>query len=268
MSQPEFCRLLTWDSNFFGKRIARVVPTSVTEEQLTMALEWGRRNRVQCLYFLCSATDGPTIRVAEQNEFHLVDVRVTMERTLVAGLCVPPPDSGIVIRPAEAQDIPPLRQIAEVSHRNTRFYSDPEFDGGRCDALYGEWIEKSCGGWADVVLVARFDGSPVGYISCHRESPKAGRIGLMAVAARVQGRGLGRQLLNASLAWFAQHQLTRVSVVTQGSNLSAQRLYQHGGFFTQFVQMWYHHWEQGKVNYPSTREWNPRDFDYEYAHSL
>jgi dTDP-4-amino-4,6-dideoxy-D-galactose acyltransferase len=257
----ELCRLLTWDSNFFGKRIARVVPTSVTHEQLTMALEWGRRNRVQCLYFLCGANDGPSIRRAEQHKFHLVDFRVTMERPIVAGFCVNSPSSGIEIRPAHAQDISPLRKIAEVSHRDSRFYSDPEFDGGRCDALYGDWIEKSCGGWADVVLVACVDGSQAGYISCHRENHKAGRIGLMAVAAKARGRGVGRQLLNASLAWFAQHDLTRVSVVTQGKNFGAQRLYQQGGFFTQLVQIWYHHWEQRQVNHPFIR-WNSRDYEY------
>jgi ribosomal protein S18 acetylase RimI-like enzyme len=33
-----------------------------------------------------------------------------------------------------------------------------------------------------------------------------------------------------------------VSVVTQGRNVAAQRLYQRAGFVTASTQLWYHRW--------------------------
>jgi dTDP-4-amino-4,6-dideoxy-D-galactose acyltransferase len=219
----------------------------LTEEAASQACAWCKCNQIDCLYFLADATDPTTVSSAENADFRLVDVRVTLERQLND---IPPasPVAG-VIRLGTAQDATALRSVARESHRDSRFYYDPHFPRSRCDALYETWIESSLNGYAQAVLVAEVQGKAVAYISCHLPSPATGQIGLFAVASSARRMGLGRGLIDEALRWFASNGALRVSVVTQGRNVSAQRTYQRCGFETQALQLWYHRWfpNDGKV---------------------
>lgn len=167
-----------------------------------------------------------------------------MGRTLADGGEAGGTAARAVIRPAVPADLAALRAIARVSHRESRFYHDGTFPAARCDLLYETWIEKSCSGYADAVLVTELDERPVGYVTCHRRAAGVGQIGLFAVAPDSQGKGLGGALLAHALGWFAGHGLGEATVVTQGRNAAAQRLYQRCGFLTKAVELWYHQWFQ------------------------
>jgi len=92
------------------------------------------------------------------------------------------------------------------------------------------------------VLVAEHDARPAGYISCHLKQDGSGQIGLVGVDDGARNLGLGRQLVQSALGWFREHEAREVTVVTQGNNVAAQRLYQSSGFLTSAVQLWYHLW--------------------------
>jgi dTDP-4-amino-4,6-dideoxy-D-galactose acyltransferase len=195
---------------------------------------------IKCLYFLCECDDANTLSVAEDVGFRVVDVRMILDATV-------PDDSRIVysdVRPSKPEDLPALRRIAGISHQTSRFYFDEQFPKGACDLLYETWIEKSCQGWADIVLVAAKQKGACGYITCHLENG-TGRIGLFAVAPEVQNQGLGRLLLHASLCWFKERGCRTVQVTTQGRNVLAQRVYQAAGFRTAAVHLWLHRWAKG-----------------------
>lgn len=227
---------LQWDSDFFERRIARVSGSTLDEESATNILTWCEAEQVDCVYLLAEADHARTVQLAEAHEFGFMDIRLTLERK--APWRSKPSNS---IRPFVASDIPALKAIASISHRDTRFYYDPHFPDERCDQLYETWIENSCKGFADQVLVAVHEDQPVGYITCHLHE-STGDIGLIAVSTSAQGRGYGTQLIEAALDWFAQQRVTSVSVVTQGRNVPAQRLYQKCGFLTKSLQLWYHRW--------------------------
>ncbi len=235
---PAVAEYLPWDSQFFGVRIARLAGHRLTTEVAAEAESWCHANRIDCLYFLADADDAVTVTIAEARAFHFADLRVTLERPLDNNPAPPTP----AIRMLSPEDLPRLRGIARASHRDSRFYYDPRFPRSRCDALYDAWIERSAGGWADAVLVAECDSVAAGYLSCHLSQSGAGSIGLIAVAPEYQGKGLGRQLIVASLAYFREHGMACATVVTQGRNIPSQRLYQRSGFVTRSVQLWYHRW--------------------------
>jgi dTDP-4-amino-4,6-dideoxy-D-galactose acyltransferase len=238
----ELCEYLPWDSRFFEKRIARITASRLTDQDVESAIAWCDANHIDCLYVLADVADDATVRSIEKRGFHLVDVRVTKEHGRIGGLDLDSRQRELEIRGALPDDIPALKAIARVSHRDSRFCFDENFGPERGAALFEEWIEKSCNGWAEAVLVGVRDGRAVGYISCHRESPTDGKIGLLAVSNEVRGQGYGVALVNAALAWFKHDGMSRVTVVTQGRNVAAQRLYQRCGFVTRTVQLWYHHW--------------------------
>lgn len=231
------CRPLPWDSEFFGRRIGRVVPSQLSPGDVPRVLAWAEAERIDCLYLLADFSHRETIRLAEDHGFRLMDLRVLFDRSLGDGVPAAAPE----IRAWQPGDIPTLRKIAHSSYRDSRFYFDEHIPDALCDVLYETWIEKSCHGYAEQVLVAEHEGAAVGYISCHVRDG-VGDIGLVGVSARAQGRGLGRALVMASLSWFASQGLERVTVVTQGRNIPAQRLYQRCGFMTRAVDLWYHRW--------------------------
>jgi dTDP-4-amino-4,6-dideoxy-D-galactose acyltransferase len=194
---------------------------------------WAREHLIACLYFLADGAPGVATD-AEDAGYRLVDVRVELSRS-------PAAVAEATLREAVPDDLATLRALARGNHRVTRFYADPRFPDDRCDDLYETWIERSVEGWADVVLVAEAGGKPVGYVSCH-VTGDAGSIGLVGVAETARGRGLGRTLVDAAVTWCRERDLARVSVVAQGRNARALRLYENCGFRTTDVGLWFHRW--------------------------
>ncbi len=135
----ECCKELTWDSCFFGIRVARFASERLNGDSAAAALDFCRERSVECLYLLL-CDEAETNAAAETYGFEWVDTRLTLARSLAA---LEIPADTYPTRSAERSDVAALRDIARTSHRDSRFYSDPHFDRGRCDALYETWIEKA-----------------------------------------------------------------------------------------------------------------------------
>ena len=157
MGPNSICDYLEWDSQFFGLRIARANTSCLTEELVAEIDAWCLLQKIDCLYLLASSTDRRTARLAQDNMFRFVDVRVTLD-VPVAKACSGS-SSAFKVRDVSEVDIPALRALARSGHRDSRFYYDGNFPDHLCDELYETWIEKSCRGWAKKVLVAGEDGN-------------------------------------------------------------------------------------------------------------
>lgn len=241
------CESLPWDTEFFGRRIARATVHRLSIQTVESILEWCKSHAIECVYFLADSDHAESVRLAEDYGFRLVDVRVTLQ-------CNKDEQSRLShdlfqtahVHPVRQSDVPALQAIARTSHTDSRFYFDPCFPVESCEALYRTWIKRSCEGYADVVLVAELNDQPVGYVSCHLTSNEPrGRIGLVGVAAQARGQGVGQTLIRYATDWFVERGIKTISVVTQGRNTAAQRLYQRSGFLTQCVEFWYHKWLSG-----------------------
>ncbi len=238
------CQFLDWDSEFFGCRIARLTINRLDSVALCEIMAWCRTNSIDCLYFLSDLGDATTIRLVEENHFHFVDLRVTLDAQIKVPVHFDYNHPQVSVRTHRPSDISLLRSMARVSYYDSRFYYDSHFPTSRCGDLYETWIEKSCSGYADEVLVAEWSGRPAGYITCHirDQHQLTGQIGLAAVSPDAKGNGIGQQLVRESLRWFGEHNIQQVTVVTQGRNSQAQRIYQRCGFLTRSMQAWYHRW--------------------------
>ena len=238
MNEP--CEFLPWDSEFFGVRIGRVRGCRLASGSAADVSRWANAHAIDCLYFVADPADGTTLQLAPRLGFDLVDIRVT----LACNPAVLTFDSSHspLVRPAITADVEVLQQIARVSHRDSRFYSDGRFDARRCDDLFATWIEKSCDGYADVALVAELDGTPAGYITGRIEPGNHGTIGLVGIEPSRRRHGCGRALLGSLLDWFAQRGIRHVSVVTQGRNADALSFYQSNGFHVVRIEPVYHRW--------------------------
>jgi dTDP-4-amino-4,6-dideoxy-D-galactose acyltransferase len=240
----DVCEILDWDTSFFGFRIARVREDTMTKDRVGQVDTWCGQHKVCCLYFLARSDDSGTTRLAEDNRFQLVDIRMTLACKIPGSA-----DNGsqspstTLVRRAHPKDLNALQAIARESYHATRFYYDTNFPSYMSGLLYETWLKLSCEGYADAVFVANYEGAPAGYVSCHLDAEqRAGRIGLLGVNNKARGQGIGQKLVLSALDWFAMQGVQEVSVVTQGRNCAAQHLYQRCGFLTHTVQLWYHKW--------------------------
>jgi len=236
----EIGQFLEWDSEFFGKRIARVNASTLTPHTAQELIEWAAANRIDCVYFLASADDNLTTVCAEKNHFHLVDLRVTLTANLVGRQINPSPDP--CIRLANESDVGELRRIAGLNHTNSRFFTDEHFDKEKCRELYEVWIEKSVKGMADRVFVWDDNGRAVGYVTTIKTEEGIGSISLVGISPDFQGKGIGKKLIAAALDYFVSRDLVSAKTVTQGRNTRALTLYQKNGFIAHSIELWYHKW--------------------------
>ena len=242
MNAKGVCRLLPWDSAFFGCRIARIESSRLTPRTVPEILAWCEAQAIDCLYLLGAERDEMTDQLAMLHGFRKVDVRLTLARSLLNNPAGPVEDGAALVRESRPGDIKPLLAIARVSHGDSRFYADPGFARSRCDALYETWLLQNCQSQVHRVLVAQWEHRPVGYISFRAVDSEKGQIELLGVTCQMRGRGLGKRLVQAALCELARQGLAEVTVVTQERNTEAQRLYFRVGFQTRLVQVWYHRW--------------------------
>lgn len=232
--------LLEWDTAFFGFRVGRARAATLTEASLSELLQWAAAQQIRCLYFAANGQSGETLELAAQAGFQFVDIHLDLEYRLDRGC--PAPEPGL-IRAARPDDLPALQAIARLSHHDTRFFKDRGFPAGRAADLYAEWIRRDLQVHTMFVAHPPETDAPVGYISCQVDpGSKEGRIGLIAVAARHSGRGLGGALVQSAVAWFFAQGCPVVKVATQASNIPAQRLYQAAGFRSVESTAWFHRW--------------------------
>lgn len=240
MTQPCAPVLLPWDSAFFGVRIGSLPYGCGSDEHVAAAVAWSDSMRVDCLYALVDADDEGARAVLEHHGFRCVDARLTLEREIISGVAA----ADARVRRASAADQHALECLARVSHRNTRFYKDGRFDRARCDELYAIWIAQALTQPGTAAFVAD-DGAGVGgYVSVHIDASE-GRIGLVAVAAAAQRRGLGEAMMAHAIAYVAAHGRSLVTVVTQGDTERAVRFYRKCGFAPRARQFRYHRWREG-----------------------
>ncbi len=252
--QPEpVCTFLEFDTSLFGVRIGRVLDGPLTPAKAGQAIEWAYANSIGCLYYLAPLSDTGSIAIAQRNGFDFADVRMTYvfarPDRLPANREEPPAgeegERRTVLRAFRSSDIDALQSIASTSFTDTRFYQDPRFDRQACRRLYEIWVDKSCHGWADAVIVAELDDRPVGFVTCHATVAGEGSIGLVGVSEYARGQGVGQALIQGALKWMAEREVARISVVTQGRNLAAQRLYQRSGLLVDQIHLWLHWWSDG-----------------------
>lgn len=237
---------LPWDSEFFGVSIGRIDSSKLDEENIEDLLNQAQMQEIKCLYFEANPDDSTTVLLAEQNGFHLVDVRVVLEHPFddrPAPVPRYPVPADLRIDSPHPGETSRLQDISAQIGLTSRFHFDQRFGQVQSARLYRTWIENACDGFADIVLVARWeqDGDAVGLITCTLKGDIAD-IQLAGVHVEHRKRNVGTGLVQAALNWAKGQNALAMQVVTQARNVPAQRLYQQMGFFTRSMTLFYHKW--------------------------
>ena len=238
--------ILDFDTDLFGFKIGKLTTRQLSCEKAKQVVEHCRADGIKCLYAELDIDDYVTLDAAGQNGFVMTDVRVVLEknisdlngdkRSIVEGYCIDKQTGNA--------DEQALEQLAKEMSRVSRFAFDKKMPENASDKLYVIWVKNSVAkAQADEVYVARElkTKKPVGIITCKKKS-QHGEIVLLGVNKEHTRKGIASVMLNQACCYFKDSGLNKVTVATQGKNLSALRLYQKNGFFVCEISAVFHLW--------------------------
>lgn len=138
-----------------------------------------------------------------------------------------------VLREANQADLDILKHIARVSFSLDRFHSDANLDNLLCDKYYELWLENSFYGFADKIIVAEYQGKPVGFTTgkVFKET-QSSQLVLSAVSDSCRGLGIYTSMIHAGVSWLLKEHgdVGGVLVGTQLENLAVQKAWIKLGF--------------------------------------
>lgn len=234
----ERVRRLRWDSAFFGVPMG-LIDAGVRADRLPEVLEEASELGLRCVYLLIQAEHAERVRAAEEHGMRMQEIRLRLERPVTGH-----PTGLANLRPARSEDFERLAEIVRERFTGTRFTDDERLPADRRREVYVEWLRRGTSN-ADrpgerETLISE-DGR--GFVVCHLDEATAtGRIELIALDGDAGGRGLGSALVAGAGTLYVRRSLTTATVVTQGGNLAAQRLYQACGYRTVETAVWMNAW--------------------------
>lgn len=191
------------------------------------------------------------VRALADVGFAVVDVNVVFERNVL-----PEPDwptgATITVREIQPHEHTSVLEIAASCFIYSRFHMDPQIPSHVANRIKGDWIEayvrKQRG---ERLLVAVFDGKPVGFLAELRtviEGSTVGVIDLIGVDQRYKRQGIARSLM-AHFIRDSARRINRLRVGTQVANVPSIRLYEKCGFqMAEALYVLHAHVRGGKVH--------------------
>jgi len=230
---------LEWDSIFFGFPIARIHVPQINQRIIDFALMQAQKDKIKCIYYLDSGSSYGSIKTAIENNFDLVDTRLTFEKFLYKSTRITKFDN---FRFATGEDALALQEIAQEVYLSSRYFFDTNFNPDLSKLFYAEWIYKSItGDLDDFVIVCELNNEVAGFVSV-KLSRNHASIGLVGVKAKYRGHDVAQNLLSHLEGLLVERKIPMLRVVTQGRNIAAQRLYSKCGYLPTKCEYWFHYW--------------------------
>lgn len=151
-------------------------------------------------------------------------------------------------RPYSETDLPELQNIIRWSHRHSHFFCETRFEPGRVRELFAEWIAQCAKSPAFRITIAESGGTVIGFCSAFVQKSLESYIGrpigvidFIVVDSRIQGKGIGRALLEAAFDGF-RPATNCIELRTMADNLQAIRFYEKNGFRMLSADQHFHLW--------------------------
>jgi dTDP-4-amino-4,6-dideoxy-D-galactose acyltransferase len=234
---------LKWDSIFFNKKIANILPEELTSASLEQAIHQLKKENFQLAYLALDKNTLIDESVLVSQNGLLVDQKVTFGIDLKEVVDFNK-FLGERIEVYQEQEInKELLELALQSGVYSRYRIDPRFSELEFERLYTAWIVNSLNKKiADDVLVARDENLKIVGMVTVKNKNGIGSIGIIAVAPQMRGKGVGTHLTLAALEWFKNSKCSEARVVTQHDNKGAMELYNKCGFKIYKSEKFYHFW--------------------------
>lgn len=173
----------------------------------------------------------------EDAQFRFVEMAYRPERALVAE------DAwmhGLVVRPAQHEDLKEVRHIASTAFRNERFYMDPRLNPEVSDIRYGNWALSAFEHPQQRLHVLTDGGQLVSFFVIELQERNVCYWHLNAIADAFQGKGYGLRCWRAMLQWAREQGCASVASSVVARNHRVINLYAKLGFRFAAPNMTFH----------------------------
>ena len=231
-----FTEVLDWDTNFFGRKIAKVVVCDSDERYVEEKLSQYKALDFDLVYIFLPGDFVLSEILCSSYNCRLVDCKLIYNTYVEEEYEVSP---QVVEYKGEAL---PLYDLGLQSGIHSRYRMDPYFAEDDFQRLYKRWIDNSVQYLiADKIFV--FDGGQgiKGFVTVKIQDEDAS-IGLIATDSKQRGRGVGSQLLAAVKKYVKDIGGRHLSVATQKGNGLACSFYEKNGFSLKSETNIYHAW--------------------------
>lgn len=234
--------IMKWDSDFFEFPVAFISSKYLSDTIHNYIDFFTHRNKIRLVEYLCNCHDDISVKVAEKNNFHFTDIRITFDINLAQHYEINN-GTNFVFGLANNSHLFELKELTKDMYKDSRYFFDGNFPIEKINDFYSQWIEKAVLGIFDHECYCLYDASkPIAFCTIRYTKAHAVHIGLFGVHKEYSGQGLGKILLHNVFNKLATNNIKKMFVVTQGRNYPAQRLYQSVGFKTFSTELWYHKW--------------------------
>jgi len=236
MNPIEAFKLLDWDSNFFGFKVATISAPFLNKEEIADVCNTMKKETIHLSYW---KTPNEITEFPDQLNVNLADIACIY--SIVLPLKTVKIDKHIALY---SDDIVSneLESIAIQCGVHSRFKTDKRFAKGSYERMYKTWIEKSVNRLlADDIIIYKKEDKIAGIVTVYVKN-NIGFIGLFGIDESMRGIGIGKQLLNAAIAYFIDKKCDRAQVITQNDNKAACSIYEKCGFSIKQKSYCYHIW--------------------------
>ena len=236
MSDLPMIQRLDWDSRFFGLSVGRLELNLGNNVSSSMIEDVVRGSDYDLIYVFLPVSEGRMAELEKPRSAlvslggRCVDLKTFYRKKIADFACA---ERAAVLAKASSDR---LLKLAYASGWCSRFSQDERLRPFQ-EQLYGLWLEKEL--TEGRVFVYPSEENPLGLVTVTLQNG-VGRIGLVAVDADSCGKGIGTKLLEDVEAWLRAAGARECSVVTQGMNIAACRLYEKSGFAQERqIEVWH-----------------------------
>lgn len=229
-------RYLSWDSDFFSKKIFRMDIRKNQDVDLINEVF----NSLDCdLLYVFSEFD---LKLKLNLTCFLADKKILFSKKIDKNLTL--------LQKTEIKSVSKsskkIDELAILSGIYSRFKLDP-FLSDKFEQLYKLWLDKSISKEiASEVFVYFYNDIEIGLITVKKTEDNA-TVGLLAVDPQYASKKIGTSLMHSVESWCVNNGVDEIHVATQLDNLKACNFYRKNGFITKQIDYIYHYHSKKSV---------------------
>ena len=235
---PEY-NFLKWDSDFFGFKVAKILPKKINSTKLEKILCELKKRNVSLVYWSCDNFDKETQEAAQSLDGFLTGQKITYLLNLEQ-LSNTSTSTDIRIKIYNRKDPnSDLINLIIKGGKSSRFYIDPKISKKQYEDLQKLWITNSVKN--NTIFVVKEKNQIISFVSLNEKNNR-GNIDYIIVEEKHQGKGLGTSLMNHAHKWFISNGYKTVQADTQQENTKACNMYEKIGYNIEKIEKFYHFW--------------------------
>lgn len=231
--------ILSWDSDFFGFPVAKIIPKKLNFKGLETILRALKKSNVSLVYWASDSADKKSQEAAKSLGGFLTGEKITYTLNLKT---LPSISPSLTVRIEKYNEKKPNNDLLDLIVKGgvySRFYVDPKISKKQYEELHKLWITNSVKD--NDIFVIKEEEKIICFISLNEKNNR-GNVDFIVIDPAYRRKGLGTALMNHAHNWFASNNYKLVQAETQKENVNACNMYEKLGYKKEKTEKNYHFW--------------------------